>query len=178
MDTGPAGVKPAGSAEKQVTNAITASYIPVFTDNLGTVGNSIMFQSGTKIGINTNTPGFNLDLNGNVFIVGTKTAVAGQGGTMRFRDDTGTQRWLFGIPGSAGSQDFQMYNYTNGRAPIFIQNGAASYSLYMAGTGNVGVGTTTPAQKLSVAGVVESTSGGFKFPDGTTQTTAATGGGP
>ena len=43
-------------------------------------------------------------------------------------------------------------------------------------TGDVGIGTTAPAQKLSVAGAIESTSGGFKFPDGTTQTTAATGG--
>ena len=40
---------------------------------------------------------------------------------------------------------------------------------------NVGIGTTTPAQKLSVVGIIESTSGGFKFPDGTTQATAAGG---
>ncbi|MBI5306279.1 type II secretion system protein [Candidatus Wolfebacteria bacterium] len=39
-------------------------------------------------------------------------------------------------------------------------------------SGNVGIGTTTSSQKLSVAGTIESTSGGFKFPDGTTQTTA------
>jgi len=41
--------------------------------------------------------------------------------------------------------------------------------------GNVGIGTTTPGQKLTVAGTIESTSGGFKFPDGTTQTTAVAG---
>ena len=42
-------------------------------------------------------------------------------------------------------------------------------------SGKVGIGTLTPAQKLSVTGVIESTSGGFKFPDGTIQTTAASG---
>ena len=40
--------------------------------------------------------------------------------------------------------------------------------------GKVGVGTTNPTTPLQVAGVVYSSSGGFKFPDGTTQTTAAT----
>lgn len=42
--------------------------------------------------------------------------------------------------------------------------------------GNIGIGTTNPAQKLSVNGVIESTSGGVKFPDGTIQATAAGGG--
>jgi hypothetical protein len=41
----------------------------------------------------------------------------------------------------------------------------------------VGIGTTSPASPLTVAGVIESTSGGFKFPDGTTQTTASSGSG-
>lgn len=43
-------------------------------------------------------------------------------------------------------------------------------------SGNVGIGTSSPGQKLTVAGTVESTSGGFKFPDGTTQSSAASGG--
>jgi len=46
-------------------------------------------------------------------------------------------------------------------------------TLAMTPSGNLGVGTAAPGQKLSVAGVVESTTGGFKFPDGTLQTSAA-----
>jgi len=38
--------------------------------------------------------------------------------------------------------------------------------------GSIGIGTAYPTEKLSVVGVIESTSGGIKFPDGTTQTTA------
>ncbi len=40
------------------------------------------------------------------------------------------------------------------------------------GSGNIGVGTANPTEKLSVAGIIETTTGGIKFPDGTIQTTA------
>jgi hypothetical protein len=39
--------------------------------------------------------------------------------------------------------------------------------------GKVGIGTTTPTSNLTVQGMIETTLGGIKFPDGTTQTTAA-----
>jgi hypothetical protein len=41
--------------------------------------------------------------------------------------------------------------------------------------GAVGIGTSAPTSPLTVNGTIESTSGGVKFPDGTTQTTAAPG---
>ena len=44
--------------------------------------------------------------------------------------------------------------------------------------GNVGIGTTSITETLTVAGIVESTSGGIKFPDGSVQTTAAAGSTP
>jgi hypothetical protein len=39
--------------------------------------------------------------------------------------------------------------------------------------GNVGIGTNAPGEKLSVAGTVHSMSGGFRFPDGSVQSSAA-----
>ncbi|MFH1109229.1 MAG: tail fiber domain-containing protein [Planctomycetota bacterium] len=42
-------------------------------------------------------------------------------------------------------------------------------------TGYVGIGTSTPTEQLDVAGVIRSSAGGFEFPDGTLQNTAAPG---
>lgn len=53
---------------------------------------------------------------------------------------------------------------TNNSARVFIDS-----------AGRVGIGTSTPGQALTVAGVIESTVGGFKFPDGSVQTTAVIG---
>jgi hypothetical protein len=39
-------------------------------------------------------------------------------------------------------------------------------------TGIVGIGTTAPAYKLDVAGIIRTSSGGIVFPDGSTQLTA------
>ncbi len=132
------------------TSGGTNGKLPVFTGSF-TIGDSIVVQSGTSIGINT-SPSFPLDVNGNAIAVGK--AASGQGGTIRFRDDAGTPRWLFGLPGSTGSQDFQMYNLTNGHAPLYIENGAPSYAFFFAASGNVGIATNSPLFPLDVNGTV------------------------
>jgi hypothetical protein len=43
--------------------------------------------------------------------------------------------------------------------------------------GGVGIGTTSPTDPVTVNGVIRSTTGGFKFPDGTVQTTRSQGDG-
>lgn len=82
--------------------------------------------------------------------------------------------------GLKGGSNFRLYNSANnGWVTIRFDdtNVNANYPWHFTGTqvafdGNVGIGSTTPGQKLSVAGVIESTTGGFKYPDGTTQTSA------
>jgi hypothetical protein len=60
---------------------------------------------------------------------------------------------------------------------VDAQSGSANnYSAIFAG-GNVGIGLNNPSSPLTVNGMIESKSGGIKFPDGTTQTTAVNGAG-
>jgi hypothetical protein len=45
-------------------------------------------------------------------------------------------------------------------------------SIITQSSGNIGIGTDSPTSKLTVQGMIETTLGGYKFPDGTVQTTA------
>ena len=75
----------------------------------------------------------------------------------------------------AGEPEMQMRIELTSSAYSLNTRQVKGESNIFTGNGNVGVGTTNPQEKLEVAGTIRSTSGGFKFPDGSIQTTAATG---
>src|SRR5262249_42968445 len=55
-------------------------------------------------------------------------------------------------------------------------NSTLGDSIIIQSNGNIGIGLSTPTSKLAVQGMIETTLGGYKFPDGTVQTTAAVSG--
>jgi hypothetical protein len=71
---------------------------------------------------------------------------------------------------AAGGGDLFIGTHQAGEVRFYTRD---EIRMVLSSEGNVGIGTLEPGQKLSVAGVVESTEGGFKFPDGSVQSTAA-----
>ncbi|MFC1540553.1 beta strand repeat-containing protein [Candidatus Margulisiibacteriota bacterium] len=124
-------------------------------------GDDIYNSNSGNVGIGTTSPGWDL----HVYRTGEQAEIMIQGDVAQqqslvFRD-TAT-RWTIYKPTS--STNLQFWDGSN--VVMALENG-----------GNVGIGTTSPGQKLTVAGTIESTTGGIKFPDGTIQTTSATGAG-
>lgn len=73
-------------------------------------------------------------------------------------DRDGLEKWFIGV--SAANDNLR------------LRRDSASDDLVIDAGGDVGIGTTTPAYKLDVNGVIRA-SGGFIFPDDTSQVTAA-----
>jgi hypothetical protein len=62
---------------------------------------------------------------------------------------------------------------TPGRIVKFIdKNTIGDSNISEDDSGKIGIGTATPTSPLTVQGMIETTLGGYKFPDGTVQTTA------
>ncbi len=116
------------------------------------IANSVLYNDGTNVGIGMINPTH-------------KLTIAGSEQTLR----------LIG-PGSFGST--AQLNFGDGNYVYFSEDVDDNLLIHANGRtaftgGSVGIGTTAPTQLLTVAGTIQTTSGGVMFPDGTTQTTAA-----
>jgi hypothetical protein len=107
-----------------------------------------------RVGIGTSNPNEPLEVASS-----TARAIISDGGGS-------TRRGLL-LVGPTSSSDYariESFFYPSTGKPLVINN---------SGQGKVGIWTTNPQQALHVNGTIYSSSGGFKFPDNTTQTTAA-----
>ncbi len=71
----PASAPSAGLSTAALAGTGTTGFVPLWLDSVGTLGNSVLFQSGTgaaaKIGVNTTSPATTLDVNGTTALRGT-----------------------------------------------------------------------------------------------------------
>ena len=76
----------------------------------------------------------------------------------------GLNEWFLAVPSESDKLGFRAgSNSVDQEKVTFMVNG------------NVGIGTSNPGEALTVAGTIETSSGGVKFPDSTIQTTAVNG---
>jgi len=133
-------------------------------NNVGTYGEVFRVDGRGFFGFNTPNPTSRLHV-----VSGTDSA------TSMLSLDTGTHGGTsFTVAGTAANEStLDMAVYRGGQYVSRFGVGSAGNLYLQPGGGSVGIGTTAPAYKLDVAGQVRSSSGGFVFPDGTVQTTAA-----
>ena len=169
-----------------VTGTGTTNYVPKFTGSTA-IGNSIIFDNGTQVGIYTASPAATLDVNGNINSSSNVRALRFWGGPSSFTShgaplhifsstigtsaiarfnnnestdaSTLTSMWLENYVGYRaelaytthlnGSNIYINNTYSSGN---ILFNIAGSEKLRIASSGNVGIGTTSAIDKLTVSG--------------------------
>jgi hypothetical protein len=155
-------VRLADNRSQAASAAGSSTQIQFNTGGVLAASSSFIFD-GSNLGVGTSTPLYSLANRNVINVNGSLTSIIS-----------------VSAGGSANTSGYMYWDGTNlqigagGTSPgiTFLANAAERMRITSGGL--VGIGTASPTQSLEVAGTVYSTSGGFKFPDGTTQTTAAT----
>ncbi len=89
--------------------------------------------------------------------------------------NTASSDFTFAFGRRAKADHYGTLVWADGTDADFASTGANQFLIRA--SGGVGIGTDSPTTALEVNGIIYSFSGGFKFPDGTIQTTSASGAG-
>lgn len=159
-------VSAAAQSNVTTTSGGTAGTVSVFTSSTN-IESSVITQSNGNVGIGTTNPLVPLDVIGNLHV---------SGGANPLIPGEGTYLGWNALTGGTGEADF-INNQGEGLGGFAFMNTPISGTpistlMFLTGTGRLGVGTTSPQYPLDVAGQIHSSTGGYVFPDGTTQTTA------
>jgi hypothetical protein len=144
---GSPGIRGASDTDTGINIGIAANEMGFVTGG----SEHVRIDSSGNVGIGTSSPTDKLQVNGHI------------------RLDNGNADGPQIILASAGYSDWYWDNY-NGQLRAISGSTAR---LRIDPSGLVGIGRTPTTNLLEVAGTIESTSGGFKFPDGSTQTKSA-----
>ncbi|MFY8248087.1 MAG: hypothetical protein ACOVJ5_00100 [Gloeomargaritales cyanobacterium] len=134
----------------------TTNYVTKWVD-ADTIGNSVMYDNGTNVGIGTTSPNFLIHSNG-----------SGANSYMQFTSaTTGTTSSDGLIIGTGDVGDAVFLNRENTTMQFYTNN---TERMRIASSGNVGINTTAPIHKLSVNGKI----GGDVYADSFVEFTATT----
>lgn len=127
----------------------------------------LLIDSTGNVGIGTEAPAFESGYKG------LQIKAAANFGAELHLDTTDVNRNAALLFSNAGSNKWRLFNNSADNS-FNILDAAAPVAtvLTILDGGNVGISMTNPAYKLSVNGSIQSMSGGFVFPDGTSQSTA------
>jgi len=133
----------------------TQNQIAKWTDNSGTLGNSVITETaGGNVGLGTASPAGKLHVSG----TGTQLSIfqSTDNGAVQFRLKSNSTNRRFVALNSADSVQSQIIFNDNG-AFEFVGPTVAAQRLSILSSGNVGIGTTNPQSKLDVAGDINVT---------------------
>ena len=130
-----------GGAEIRTNGDLVAFKV----ENIAPAGSLYIKGTTGNVGIGTTSPGAKLDVNGNVAINYTGGASASNQISM-----VGS-RASFGYDGSISSAFMRSSDTSK---PLVFGSGASELMRIVSSTGNVGIGTSSPSQKLEVDGQV------------------------
>lgn len=130
-----------------ITGTGTTNYVVKFTSSTA-LGNSLIFDNGTNVGIGTATPSSKLDVVGSGTISGIASLGISETTTLAYIGDRNTLNTRY-IKFNRASALTNIVNIQGVNGGIGADNIAIN-----AEGGNVGIGTVTPQNKLDVQGII------------------------
>jgi hypothetical protein len=145
-----------------VTGTGTTNYHTKFTGT-STIGNSLIWDNGTNVGIGNTNTSYTLDVsgsgryNGNYagHLLNVQNTNASYYSSTDYYDNAGTEKLIVGYgnasTGNALASKAIIYG-TSGVGLNFYTNGSTTAKMVIDTSGNVGIGTSSPSSKLGIEG--------------------------
>jgi hypothetical protein len=130
--------------------------IGAYSSNLTTPATLVFNPAGGNVGIGTTSPGAKLDVNGNIKASTLQLTTGAAAGRLLQSDANGNASWVSAATITTAETDPKIGTLNSNRVPKWNGTTLADGLLFDNGT-NIGIGTTTPAQKLDVIGTTRTT---------------------